>query len=257
METSRLEQFRADYRAQIESWYNGVVHVTIIYVIGIAALTYFIRQIESPIRWYQWAVVLFVFLTANIFEWCMHRYVMHRPRKNFIARAIYTRHTLNHHQFFTETNYSTDSVRDYRIVFFPPYTEIAAISLTVPGALLLGYALGANAGWLTMCTPTVLYMTYELFHWSCHVKDNWFVRHCPFINTIRRHHAAHHEQRVMTKLNMNLTFPISDWLFDTSDLDRGLLGTLFNGYSTEHRRKDLDHPRASGGASSKAAVTAR
>ena len=33
---------------------------------------------------------------------------------------------------------------------------------------------------------------------------------------------------------MNLTFPIADWLFGTSDLDRGLLGHLFNGYSMRH-----------------------
>jgi len=31
---------------------------------------------------------------------------------------------------------------------------------------------------------------------------------------------------------MNLTFPIADWLFGTSDLDRGFLGHLFNGYDT-------------------------
>jgi hypothetical protein len=33
-------------------------------------------------------------------------------------------------------------------------------------------------------------------------------------------------------VNMNLTFPIADWLFGTSDLDRGLVGTLLNGYDT-------------------------
>ena len=42
---------------------------------------------------------------------------------------------------------------------------------------------------------------------------------------------------------MNLTFPISDWMFGTSDLDRGLLGHLFNGYSTKHLKADLkDQP---------------
>jgi len=29
---------------------------------------------------------------------------------------------------------------------------------------------------------------------------------------------------------MNLTFPVMDWLFGTSDLDRGLIGHLLNGY---------------------------
>ena len=38
---------------------------------------------------------------------------------------------------------------------------------------------------------------------------------------------------------MNLTFPIMDWLFGTSDLDRGLLGTLFNGYDSAHLKTNL------------------
>ena len=38
---------------------------------------------------------------------------------------------------------------------------------------------------------------------------------------------------------MNLTFPISDWLFGKSDLDRGLYGHLLNGFSTTHLRPSL------------------
>jgi hypothetical protein len=38
---------------------------------------------------------------------------------------------------------------------------------------------------------------------------------------------------------MNLTFPIADWLFGTSDLNRGLLGHLFNGYDERHLKKTL------------------
>jgi hypothetical protein len=43
----------------------------------------------------------------------------------------------------------------------------------------------------------------------------------------------------MMEVNMNLTFPIADWLLGTSDLDRGLLGTLLNGYDTRFLRKNL------------------
>jgi hypothetical protein len=39
--------------------------------------------------------------------------------------------------------------------------------------------------------------------------------------------------------NMNLTFPIADWLMGTSDVDRGLLGTLFNGYNEGYVRPEL------------------
>jgi hypothetical protein len=43
----------------------------------------------------------------------------------------------------------------------------------------------------------------------------------------------------MMEVNMNLTFPIADWLYGTSDLDRGVLGHLFNGYSTRHLKRKL------------------
>jgi hypothetical protein len=43
----------------------------------------------------------------------------------------------------------------------------------------------------------------------------------------------------MMEVNMNLTFPIADWLFGTSDLDRGLVGTLLNGYDARFLKKNL------------------
>jgi hypothetical protein len=61
----------------------------------------------------------------------------------------------------------------------------------------------------------------------------------PFVNTLRRHHTAHHNARLMMETNMNLTFPIADWFFGTSDLNRGLLGHLFNGYDTRHLKRNL------------------
>ena len=38
---------------------------------------------------------------------------------------------------------------------------------------------------------------------------------------------------------MNLTFPIADWLFGTSDVKRSLIGTLLNGYDTRYLRSNL------------------
>jgi hypothetical protein len=76
-------------------------------------------------------------------------------------------------------------------------------------------------------------------HFCCHVDENWFVRNCPFVNTLCRHHTAHHNARLMMETNMNLTFPIADWFFGTSDLDRGLVGHVFNGYDESHLKKNL------------------
>jgi sterol desaturase/sphingolipid hydroxylase (fatty acid hydroxylase superfamily) len=90
-----------------------------------------------------------------------------------------------------------------------------------------------------MCTTTGMYLIYEFMHFCCHVDENWFVRNCPFVNTLRRHHTAHHNARLMMETNMNLTFPIADWLFGTSDLDRGLVGHIFNGYDDSHLKSKL------------------
>jgi hypothetical protein len=237
----RQAAFRADYRPRISPWYSGRLHVAVIYAIGIAALWYFIPHIHNPTP-LEWLVVPVTFLATNIFEWWIHRFVMHRPVPGFMG--IYRRHTLAHHQFFTDTEVSFDDARDYRITFFPPYALVTFIGMSIPPALILGWLWSANAGWLLMCTTVGVYLNYEFFHWCCHVKDDRLVRYIPFINTIRRHHVAHHNQAIMMDLNMNLTYPIADWLFGTSDVRRGLLGTMFNGYDTRNLRSDLKKTRA-------------
>jgi hypothetical protein len=96
-----------------------------------------------------------------------------------------------------------------------------------------------NAGYVLFITMVGHYLVYETFHYCCHVPDNWFVRNVPFVNTIRRHHTAHHNLGIMMKYNMNLTFPIADWFLGTTDLRRGLLGHLFNGTSERHVKEEL------------------
>jgi sterol desaturase/sphingolipid hydroxylase (fatty acid hydroxylase superfamily) len=107
------------------------------------------------------------------------------------------------------------------------------------GVLVLNMIATQNAAWLFISATTSMYLIYEFMHFCCHVDENAFVRWCPLVNTLRRHHTAHHNDKIMMERNMNLTFPIADWLFGTSDLDRGLLGHLFNGYNTDHLKKDL------------------
>ena len=99
--TDRQRRYRAEYRERIAGWYNGYLHVAVIYTIGIAAFYIYISHITAP-TWWEWLVVPVVFLVCNIFEWFLHRYVMHRPQRSKALRAIYMRHTMMHHQFFTD-----------------------------------------------------------------------------------------------------------------------------------------------------------
>jgi len=249
----RQAAFRAAYRAQIAPAYDGLIHVALIYLIGGATLWYAARHIHGP-NWAEWLVVPATVLFANVFEWFLHAQVMHRPRPGFMG--IYKRHTLAHHQFFTDHEPFHDTTRDFRIVFFPPYALIAFLVMASVGGYALSLVWSSNAAWLLLATAAGMYMNYEFFHWCCHVRDDRVLRHLPFINTIRRHHIAHHDTTIMMNRNMNLTYPFADWLFGTSDLDRGLLGHLFNGYDTRFVRCNMPKVRSSAGMPASADVTA-
>ncbi len=240
MMTKRQAMFRDDYRAKISRWYVGPVHVLMIYLIGGAGIWYFVQQISNA-AWYEWLIVPVAFTSANVFEWWIHKYIMHRPVKGFMG--IYKRHTLAHHQFFTDHEPTVDSMRDFRIVFFPPYALAAFMSGSAIAAFVLNLLGLGNAGWLLLITNTALYLNYEFFHFCCHVRDDSIVRHIPLINSIRRHHIAHHNTAIMMERNFNLTYPVADCLFGTSDLDRGVIGHLFNGYDSSHVRTDLKRVR--------------
>ena len=99
--TERQRNYRATYRHRIAGWYNGWLHAFVIYVIGFTALSVYFANI-SDLRWWELGIVPVTFLAANFFEWWIHRFVMHRPSQVKAFRAIYNRHTLMHHQFFTE-----------------------------------------------------------------------------------------------------------------------------------------------------------
>jgi hypothetical protein len=238
--TARQQAFRADFRAKIARAYHGWVHVALIYAIGAAAIWYAVRQIEGA-RWWEFLIIPAAFTIANVFEWWLHKYIMHRPIKGFMG--IYKRHTLAHHQFFTDHEPTIDSTRDFRIVFFPPYALVAFIALSIPPAALFMWLGLPNVGWLLLTTNVALYLNYELFHFCCHVKNDRIVRHIPFVNSIRRHHIAHHNTAIMMERNFNLTYPIADWFFGTSDLNRGPVGHVFNGYDNSHVRTDLKRVR--------------
>lgn len=233
----RQRKFRAEYMSQVHPLYNGPVHIGVIYVVGITVIAWCVSRMQGA-TW-EWLLVVPVFVFSNLFEWWIHKYVMHRLVDVWALRAIYDRHTRQHHQYFTDNEMTVDGNREWRIIFFPWRALFTFMALGTPFALLLGTLVNPNAGYILMVTIVGQYLIYETFHFCCHVHDNWFVRFTPFINTIRRHHNVHHSQGIMMDVNMNLTFPIADWIMGTSDLNRGVLGHLFNGYNMRYVKAEL------------------
>ncbi len=236
-QTERQRRFREHYLAQISPWYNGLLHIGVMYAAGITAIAWSVSRMQGA-TW-EWLLVVPVAIGGNFVEWAMHKYVMHRLVDVFALRAIYDRHTRQHHQYFTDGDPTISTVKEFRIVFFPWRVLMV---LAVMGGLLGWIAsvlINPNAGYVVFVTMIGHYMVYETFHFCCHVPENAVVRNLPFVNTIRRHHAAHHNMGIMMHVNMNLTFPVADWAMRTSDLKRGLLGHLFNGYDETHIKDEL------------------
>ena len=237
MMTERQRKFREKYVSEISRWYNGFVHIGVMYAAGIAAIAWCVGRMQNA-TW-EWLLVIPVAIAGNFGEWAMHKYVMHRLIDVFALRAIYDRHTRQHHQYFTDNDVTISTVREFRIVFFPWRVLLV---LAVMGGILgsaAGALINANAGYVVFVTMIGHYMLYETFHFCCHVRENAFVRSMPFVNTIRRHHTAHHNMGIMMHCNMNLTFPVADWAMNTSDLTRGLVGHVFNGYSDKYVKEEL------------------
>ena len=101
MISQRQIEFRQEYRSRIIGWYDGYFHIAIIYAIGAAAFYIYVQHIHG-VTALEWLTVPLTFVFTNLFEWGVHKYVMHRPVNIKGLRAIYERHTLNHHQFFTD-----------------------------------------------------------------------------------------------------------------------------------------------------------
>lgn len=226
--TKRSHAFRRNYRDTTPAWYRGEGHLFITLSITFGVIAYCIAQLQQP-TWQEWLFVIPIFLFGNWIEWAAHRYLLHNP-KSWLKMA-YKRHVVTHHQFFVHTTLEYKGHKDWRALLFPPFAPLLFVVSALPLALLAGWIWSANAGYIVMLTMAGYYLMYEGLHTLSHIENSPFLDNLPLVNTVRRMHVLHHNPEFMHTHNFNLTFPICDALFGTSDLRKGVIGTLFNGMS--------------------------
>ena len=90
MITERQKQFRAQYRNRIMGFYDGYLHIAIIYAMGAAAFYIYLQHIGAP-TWLELATIPLTFLFTNAFEWFVHKHIMHRPINIKGLRSVYER----------------------------------------------------------------------------------------------------------------------------------------------------------------------
>jgi hypothetical protein len=227
-------KFRERFVAETPSWYRGEYHLGFTLLVSVGTLAFCAGRIEDATVW-EWLLAVPIFLFGNWCEWAGHRYVLHRRVKGL--EMVYKRHAGVHHQFFTDHDLTYKGHKHWRALLFPPFAPIAFLLAALPFALILGALWSANAGYVVMLTMSAYYLMYEGLHTLSHLADDRhpYLKYIPLVNTVRRMHVTHHALGFMQTRNFNLTFPICDALFGTSDVSRGLFGTLFLGHREDRR----------------------
>ncbi len=204
------ERFREEY---IGKNYSGKIHLVFINLWCVAGIIICAVNIHQPTG-KQWLVIPFTFLYTNLFEYFGHRYPMHHQYGKL--KAVFKRHTLQHHHFFTNESMNCDSVNDFKIILFPPVLLIFfSMFFVLPVAVLIYYVFSLNAAMFFIATTLAYYLNYEWLHLAYHLPETHFVYKIPGLKTLRSLHHQHHDMKEMDKYNFNISYPVFDLVFGT------------------------------------------
>ena len=208
-----VRAFRGELRERWSPRYSGWLHFGFVSVLSLAAIGFALSRLHG-VRALELLTVPITFLWANLGEYFGHRGPMHHRRRGL--GAIFQRHTVEHHHFFTHDAMACDSARDHKIMLFPPILIVFFLGvLATPIGLALAALLGRNVGYLYLATAMGYFISYEWLHWSYHLPPESWISRLPVVRVLRRHHQAHHDLGLMQRWNFNITFPICDALFGT------------------------------------------
>jgi len=166
--------------------------------------------------WWVWLAVPPFWLVANLFEWAIHRYPMHRP---LVPRVLYTNHARVHHRAFDGSAQEIETTHELSLVMMPWYTLLFVFASASPVVLLAVLVGGLPLAGVFLLSSVAYFLFYELVHTLHHLpmttlRRSWWGRR-PLLAAMRRHHHSHHQLDRMTEVNFNVTFAFADRLLGT------------------------------------------
>lgn len=162
--------------------------------------------------------VIFCILYSSLFEWVLHRYVMHKP---FLKSTYaYKAHAIVHHgKFKADSSYHANQENKYLIKMAwwnGPVLVVLATSLAI---IPLYVGIGYGIWWPVITLAAVMsvyFLMYETFHWWMHLpEDRKLLTIRPmrwFFVKLNGHHLLHHKY---PNKNFNVVFPFADLVLGT------------------------------------------
>lgn len=162
-------------------------------------------------------VLIGCILYASLFEYILHRYVMHRPIFGFTY--AFNAHAKVHHGTYKADH--TYHVQDHKLAYLIPMAWWNGPTLIIIASTpFLLTRLMYGVWWPTItvaATLSVYYGLYEYLHWCMHLpKERILAKSRIFRLVFRRlngHHLLHH--RYMQHKNFNVVLPFWDFVFGT------------------------------------------
>jgi hypothetical protein len=152
--------------------------------------------------------VFFCFFTyASIFEWTLHKYLMHTPLWRYPFRA----HALVHHGIFrTGEKYFLSDAKVIRKVRFAWWNAPFILLLHAPMIFWLQRASGANIFVGAFAALVLYYLLYEYLHYCMHIPKGRRLEQTVWFQWLDSHHHMHHKRHFN---NLNVVLPLADILF--------------------------------------------
>ena len=163
--------------------------------------------------WLSWQTIGFAggVIYCSLFEWLLHKYVMHKPLKFF--RYPFLAHAVTHHgKFKADQTYHLQDEADKETVPMAWWNAPAIWVLHILPMLGVQWLVGKPIFWGAMSTMIVYYAAYEYMHWCMHIPRKRNIERSGLFFRLNGHHLLHH--RYMGK-NLNVVLPLFDFLFGT------------------------------------------
>jgi fatty acid hydroxylase family protein len=209
----RRTALRNELLAETPSWYVPWVHLFVPSLVGITIIVMALSQIRD-LRPVEILTVPLVYLFANAFEWWIHGNALHR--RNPLAPVLYDQHTPKHHMLYLTDDMAMRDTREYRLVLIPAYGLLLIIVGQLGATSLLWWFGLHNVACLYAATAIGYAVSYEWLHFSYHLPHEHPVAKNPLILRLARHHAVHHDPRIMQRWNLNVTVPLMDYVMGTA-----------------------------------------
>jgi hypothetical protein len=234
----KREQIRRDWLAQ-SRFYSGWLHLLATTTICLTGMGLAVA-IAEPLAWWHVLFGVGLFIISNAAEWRLHKDVLHVRRK--AAGFVYDRHTPQHHMVFITDDMTMRSRKEWKLVLMPSWGILILFLSLLPGAALIYFAVPFriasdvdqhNLAAVFLFVTMFYVVSYEWLHLAHHLPEEHPVARLGVMKALKRHHAIHHDPRLMRRFNFNVNLPLWDYVRGTAVRDRdAAVRARASGYGT-------------------------